>query len=99
MACCVIAVAWLGVRADAQRNDLPQALMQMVETERAFAARALVVGWKQSFLEYFADDAIGFDGGVGLAKDQLRATPDPPQDLQLLWEPRYGDVAASGELG
>ncbi len=71
----------------------------MVETERAFAARALVIGWKQAFLEYFADDAIGFDGALGLAKDQIAASPDPPKDLQLLWEPRYGDVAASGELG
>ena len=85
--------------AQPQRR-LPEALTQMLETERAFAARALVVGWKQAFLEYFADDAVGFDGGTpGLAKDQLRSTPDPPADLQLIWEPRYGDVAASGDLG
>jgi ketosteroid isomerase-like protein len=72
----------------------------MIEAERAFAARALVVGWKQAFLEYFADDAVGFDGGTpGLAKDQIRKNPDPPADLQLIWEPRYGDVAASGDLG
>ena len=99
-ACAVFIVACLGVRADAQRTDLPQALTQMVDTERAFAARALVVGWKEAFLEFFADDAIGFDEGkLGLAKDQIRATPDPPPNLQLIWEPRYGDVAASGELG
>ena len=79
---------------------LPHALEQMIEAERAFAARALVVGWKEAFLEYFAPDAIGFDEGqVGLARDQIRRGPDPPKDLQLLWEPRYGDVSASGELG
>ena len=44
----------------AQSQRLPQALTQMIEAERAFAARALVVGWKQAFLEYFADDAVGF---------------------------------------
>ena len=72
----------------------------MIETERAFAARAKVVGWKQSFLEYFADTATGFDGeNAGSAKDQIGGLPDPPKDMQLLWEPRYGDVAASGELG
>ena len=72
----------------------------MIEAERAFAARALVVGWKDAFLEYFADNAVGFaDGQVGLAKEQIRGNPDPPKDLQLLWEPRYGDIAASGELG
>ena len=72
----------------------------MVDTERAFAARAKVVGWKQAFLEYFADSAIGFDGDeAGSARDQIRTLPDPPKDMQLLWEPRHGDAAASGELG
>lgn len=72
----------------------------MVETERTFAARALIVGWKQAFLEYFADDAVGFDEGrADFAKRQFRDSPDPPKDLQLIWEPRYGDVAGSGELG
>ena len=83
-----------------QKNELPQALIQMVEAERAFAARALVVGWKAAFLEYFADSAIGFDNGqAGLARDQVAANPDPPADHRLIWEPRHGDVAASGELG
>jgi len=72
----------------------------MVEAERAFAARALVIGWKQAFLEYFAPDAVGFDEGkVGLARDQIVKNPDPPPDLQLMWEPRFGDVSGSGELG
>jgi ketosteroid isomerase-like protein len=58
------------------------------------------VGWKQAFLEYFSDSAIGYNGEeVGPAKEQVRANPDPPKDHQLLWEPRYGDVARSGELG
>src|SRR5687768_11493910 len=83
-----------------QSETLPASLQSMIDTERAFAARAKVVGWKQSFLEYFADSAIGFDGGdAGSAKDQVRKLPDPPKDMQLLWEPRHGDVAASGELG
>ena len=47
---------------------LPQALTQMIETERAFAARALVIGWKQAFLEYFAPDALGFDRRPGRAR-------------------------------
>jgi len=81
-------------------EPLPQSLTQMVETERAFAARALVVGWKQAFLEYFAPDAVGFDEGkAGLARDQLAKAPDPPPDLQLIWEPRFGDISGSGDLG
>jgi ketosteroid isomerase-like protein len=81
-------------------EGLPMALSQMIETERAFAARALVVGWKQAFIEYFAPDAIGFDQGqVGLARDQIAKAPDPPPDQQLIWEPRFGDISGSGDLG
>ena len=81
-------------------EPLPQALTQMIESERAFAARALVIGWKQAFLEYFAPDALGFsEGQVGLARDQVAKNPDPPSDLQLIWEPRFGDMAGSGDLG
>ncbi len=77
-----------------------RALDVMVQTERAFAARALVVGWKQAFLEYFSPAAIGFDtSGPGPAHAQLAQVPDPPPTLRLVWEPRYGDVAASGDLG
>ena len=85
----------------AQRGDSrPDNLAKMAETERSFAARALVVGWKQAFLEYFSDDAIGFDEGeAGLAKSQIAKAPDPPKELKLLWEPRYGDISSSGELG
>ena len=63
--------------------------------------RALVVGWKQAFLEYFADDGVGFDEGAGrrTRNSSSAQSPDPPKDLQLIWEPRYGDVAGSGELG
>jgi ketosteroid isomerase-like protein len=92
-------VATAGI-AGQTSEPLPQALTQMVEAEREFAARALVVGWKQAFLEYFALDAVGFDSGqLGLARDQISKVPDPPPDLQLIWEPRLGDVAASGDLG
>lgn len=72
----------------------------MIATEREFAARALVVGWKKAFLEYFADDAVGFEGtNAGFAKEQIRRRPDPPAGQRLIWEPRYGDIAASGDLG
>src|SRR5215831_10858240 len=76
------------------------ALNDMVRTEQRFAARALAAGWKAAFLEYFADDAVGFDGERTIkAKDDFRAQPDPPKGLQLIWEPRYGDISASGDLG
>jgi ketosteroid isomerase-like protein len=94
----VLAVVW---RAGAQTPEpLPEALTQMIEAERAFAARALVVGWKDAFLEYFSVSAIGFaEGKPGSAREQVAKNPDPPKDQQLIWEPRFGDIAASGELG
>jgi hypothetical protein len=103
LAACVAALAG-SVPAVAQRvakpDPLPPALEAMADTERAFAQRAREVGWKQAFLDYFSDSAIGYDGeSIGPAKEQIRGNPDPPKDHQLLWEPRYGDVARSGELG
>lgn len=101
LAAIAIALLVVGWRAAAQAPEpLPESLTQMIETERAFAARALVVGWKDAFLDYFAPSAIGFaEGKPGAAREQIAKNPDPPKDLQLIWEPRYGDIAASGELG
>jgi ketosteroid isomerase-like protein len=96
-----LAAAWLAPVVAAQHGDpIPTDLIKMADTERAFAARALVVGWKQAFLEYFADNAVGFDDNqAGLAREQIARSPDPPKDLQLIWAPRYGDVSSTGEFG
>ncbi|HKQ96353.1 MAG TPA: hypothetical protein VJV75_00615 [Candidatus Polarisedimenticolia bacterium] len=75
------------------------ALARMVETERAFAALGLEKGVRESFLVYIADDGIGFDNGPIPLKESMRARPAGPEPYRLIWEPRYGDVAASGEVG
>lgn len=80
-------------------SEIPPALAAMAETERAFAAAARVKGIRDAFLEFFTDDAM-FEPGAGLAKDQLaQQKPEPFTVRELVWEPRLGDVAASGELG
>ena len=73
IAIALIAAVW---RTGAQVPEpLPESLTQMIETERAFAARALVIGWKDAFLEYFAPAAVGFaEGQPGSARDQLAKT-------------------------
>lgn len=87
-------------QAPAPAEPVPEALARIVATEQEFAARARAAGWKAAFLEFFAPDAIGFTAGqVGFARDQIAAAPDPPPDLQVIWEPRSGDVAAAGDLG
>ncbi|MGE5814072.1 MAG: hypothetical protein ACM36C_06265 [Acidobacteriota bacterium] len=72
-------------------------MMKLVETERAFVERAQETNWRDAFLEYFADGIKGFEGED--VKARLRSRPAPPKELEFWWEPRFGDIAASGELG
>jgi ketosteroid isomerase-like protein len=96
----VLAVVWvLGVVAGAQGDGMPAALSSMAETERAFAARAAATSVREAFIEYFADDAVAFGADPSPAREGLLASPPSPPGLALLWEPRLGDAAASGELG
>jgi len=92
---CVLLTAFV----TAQEAVTPE-LQSLVDAERAFAKAATVKGIRDSFLEFFADDAIAFGPAPVPAKDRLRAQkPQPFSVAELTWEPRTGDVAASGELG
>ena len=73
----------------------------LADAERAFARETAKVGIRAGFLAWFARDAIGFRPALGNAWDQINARPAPPNPTAALleWEPRVGDVAASGELG
>jgi ketosteroid isomerase-like protein len=82
------------------QEQIPSALQAMVETERAFAQACTQKGIRDSFLEYFAGDSIAFNPAPISATERLRQRPARPfRELELRWEPRLGDVAASGELG
>src|SRR5262245_7009284 len=82
------------------QEPLPPDLAAMAQTERDFAKTATVKGWRDAFLDFFADDAIAFPPEPASAKDRLRKQPSRPfSEIELEWEPRTGDVAASGELG
>jgi ketosteroid isomerase-like protein len=76
-------------------------LASLADAERAFARETAKVGIRAGFLAWFAHDAIGFQPSLGNAWERLNARPVPPNPTaaQLEWEPRVGDVAASGELG
>ena len=85
-----------------------QAFEELAEAERAFARRAQEVSVPQAFIEFFAPDAVGFQSGrPASAQEELRRTAglEPGQTQSrdpnqiFWWEPRYGDVAASGDLG
>jgi ketosteroid isomerase-like protein len=79
---------------------IPPDLSAMADTERQFAKTATSKGWRDAFLDFFADDAIALGREVTPAKDGLRKQPSTPfSQFELVWEPRLGDVAASGDLG
>ena len=75
----------------------------VIAAERAFAARAAVVGIAPSFLEYMTDDAIVFQPDPTSAKAIYAARPAPklPKDggTLLNWWPTFAGLAASGDLG
>jgi ketosteroid isomerase-like protein len=77
------------------------ALASMADAERAFARAAAVKGIRAAFLEWFAEEAVGFQPSLGRAQDQLRAQPVPAEPLAatLEWEPRAGDISRSGDFG
>lgn len=73
----------------------------MVSAERAFAALAADQGVRAAFLEYLAPDAIGFQPTLGSARAVYERGPGPanPRATLLAWEPKVGEMAASGDLG
>jgi ketosteroid isomerase-like protein len=96
----VAAALAAAVVAAAGQERMPDALQSMADTERAFAQACTQKGIRDSFLEYFAADSIAFNPAPISATERLRQRPARPfTELELRWEPRLGDVAASGELG
>jgi ketosteroid isomerase-like protein len=94
LVCSLIA---LGAAAQPQ---IPASMQAMADSERAFAKAATVKGVRDAFLEFFADDSIALRPGPVPAKDGLRKQPARPfSESGIIWEPRTGDIAASGDLG
>jgi ketosteroid isomerase-like protein len=82
------------------QSEIPPALQAIVDTERAFAQACTQKGIRDSFLEYFAPDSIAFNPAPISATERLRQRSARAfSEAELRWEPRLGDVAASGELG
>lgn len=82
------------------QDEITPALTALADAERAFAKAASEKGIRDSFLEFFAEDALALVPEPASWKERLRSRPAVPfADHELLWEPRVGDIAASGELG
>jgi ketosteroid isomerase-like protein len=76
-------------------------LLELANTERAFAATAGKIGVRDAFLKYFAEDSILFQPEPKPAMEDLRKQPPEPKPAQFLlqWEPLTGEVSADGEFG
>ena len=82
-----------------QKNG-PQALEALAAVERRFATAAREEGWRAAFLQYFAEDSIALTPDPVSARERLKSRPRRPfSEEELTWEPKAGDIAASGELG
>ena len=96
-----LAAATLTLPLRAQSGDaIPPALAAMADAERAFSKRASDATPREAFIEFFADESVSFQPDAGPARERLRKQPPPPPGRPAFqWEPRTGDVAASGDLG
>jgi ketosteroid isomerase-like protein len=69
-------------------------------SERAFAKATSEIGFRNGFLMFFADDALA-PPSTEPARRGLLAIPAPvePRVGDLVWEPLFGDVARSVDMG
>jgi ketosteroid isomerase-like protein len=85
----------------AQQKTNTPALDSLVGSERAFANSSVKTGARPSFMMYFADDAVVFRPHPVNYKEAIKNVPMPknPLETTLAWEPVWGDVSRSGDLG
>jgi ketosteroid isomerase-like protein len=79
------------------RGDDASVAQVVAQTERAFSARCAQIGIRDSFLEYFAEDAIRFNPQPGLARPDLEREQSSTK-VRLTWEPKIVRVASTGQL-
>jgi ketosteroid isomerase-like protein len=72
-------------------------LQTLVESERAFARASVEKGMRDAFLQFLAEDGVIFRPLPVLGKPWFEARPPAPG--RLIWEPVYGDIARSADLG
>jgi ketosteroid isomerase-like protein len=77
------------------------AQMSLVEAERAFAKLGTERGVRESFMQWFADEGIGFSPHPHRVKETMAKSPAPqkPPATILRWAPVYGGIALAGDLG
>jgi len=80
--------------------NLEQEKAAMMETDREFSRHALEHGVQAGFDAYMTDEAVSFQNNAMPfeGRDAINKMFEGSTGL-LQWEPYYGDVGASGDLG
>src|SRR5690348_17698859 len=73
------------------------AVQKIIDSEHAFAKRALEVGVGPSFVEFMTDDAWAFVPDATKAKPYWLA--QKPDGSILEWAPNFADAASDGTFG
>jgi len=74
-----------------------EAVKKIVDTEHAFAKRALEIGVEPSFVEFMTDDAWAFTPAAVKAKPTYNS--QKPDASVLEWAPNFADAASDGTFG
>lgn len=85
-----------GIAVAADPVDVQDATASMLEAELGFARASEEKGTQPAFVEYLADDAIGFSPEPSNAKKYWTTQKF---ESVLIWRPEFGCTAGSGELG
>ncbi|HEX8846725.1 MAG TPA: nuclear transport factor 2 family protein [Pyrinomonadaceae bacterium] len=81
----------------AQESKMPPEVRSLVEAERAFAAKSVEKGIRESFLANLADDSILFRPLPVNGKKWMEEHTN--QSGVLTWRPVFADVSSAGDIG
>ena len=95
-----LSFATLVTNARTAESTLPRGLEMLRRTERAFARATGEIGVRNGFLTFFTDDAISPPDSTPVRLRLLaRPAPIEPRPGLLEWEPLYGDISRSIDMG
>lgn len=89
------------IHEPARKSALARAADQLLEADRAFAAKSLELGAPEAFFQFLDERGMQLSATgepvVGRADIRERLKSGPP--LILSWEPRYAEVFKPGDWG
>jgi ketosteroid isomerase-like protein len=98
----LIALPAMGLAACATVSTPAATEQELLEVDRAFAARALEIGAGPAFVEFAADDVTIFPAGAAPAAGKAAVedwTSAWPADMIVEWAPEAAHAGAGGDFG